>query len=152
MFIMTEVKLHGVTLDQEAIAEFYPKNSAYPDFDYFLFHYNVDEGGDYYFDVYAVDKSGDILKEITAQKNNPAVPIDYDIWIAADVTIQVSYQLDRLSLGANEVIKRMRLTPGKYKKNYAGYEVKIQIGRKELIDVFKYTNPSPPATSTENTW
>ena len=58
---MPNVQIYKETrLDTAAIAEFFPKNANHPDFEYFLFHYQIDPHGRYYFDVYAVKSNGDL--------------------------------------------------------------------------------------------
>ncbi len=71
---MPKLKFHGATLDEKVVAEFYPSN---PDFGYFLFHHEKDTTGDYYLKVYAHKKNDERIKEITASKDKPAIPIDF---------------------------------------------------------------------------
>lgn len=58
---MPNLKFYGATLEQEAIAEFYPKND---NFNYFWFQPTKKPSGDYYLKVYAIDEDGNIIKKL----------------------------------------------------------------------------------------
>jgi len=148
---MPQLKFHGATLGEKVIAEFYPINSRHRDFAYFLFQHVKNTSGNYYLKVYAIKNNGDLIKEVTVLKDNPAVPIDFTIWLPTDIEIEVKLQLDKLKIPPGQKIKSLQLIPKKYKKNYVGYKVKIKVAQ-TLVDFDEEINPSPPATREENEW
>lgn len=149
---MPNVHIYRQTrLEGAAIAEFYPKNTTYPDFEYFLFQYQVDDHGRYFFDVYAVSGNGDVIKKVVSTHSSATQPINYTTFIPTGVSISIRDQLSRLPVPTDQGIKSIELNPLKYRNNYAGYEVKIEIGTL-LTVITKILNPSPPATASSNVW
>lgn len=145
---MANLKFHGATLDERAIAEFYPDND---DFNYFLFQPTKDLSGDYYLKVYAIDMDGNLIKEVTVAKDSPSLPLNFDIFIPASVTIGKTDQLDKLDIPSDENIESIKLKPKKYKKNYVGFKVKIK-SNKTLSEWDEEIDPSPPADPRDNDW
>ncbi len=145
---MPQPKVHGTTLDEKAIAEFYPHND---DFNYFWFQPKKDSSGDYYLKVYAIDKDGNIIKEVTVSKDSSARPIDITTFIETGVSIGTTDQLDKLGVPKDEKIQFIKLKPREYKKNYVGYDVKIR-SDKSLAEWDEGIDPSPPADPEDNEW
>jgi hypothetical protein len=149
---MPNVHIYRQTrLDAAAIAEFFPRNANYRDFEYFLFQYHAEAHDRYSLEVYAVNANGDVIKQVASTHGSATQPISYNTFIPSPVYITVEFQLSKLPVPPGQVIKSIELSPYKFRNNYAGFEVKIEISE-ALAVITKTLNPSPPATTSSNTW